>query len=166
VLYYDRETETFWEQMTGKAVVGPQTGKRLKWIPSVVTTWKQWRKKHPKTTVLEPPHPVGAYERTNQAYARYRLTDRTHFLDDTIRVSKRFKNKDTVTIVVRNGRARCYPHAILQEGVNSDGDLEVIKEGHTVRVVDQEGREVPALFGYWFAWCAFYPSGTVYEARK
>ena len=47
VLYYDKETETFWEQMTGKAVIGPQTGRQLKWIPTTVTTWDKWRKKHP-----------------------------------------------------------------------------------------------------------------------
>lgn len=166
MLYYDRETETFWEQMTGKAVVGPQTGKQLAWIPSVVTTWRKWRKEHPATTVLKPPHPVSAYKRTNQAYERYRRTDRARFLDPTIRVGKQYRNKASVTIVVRNGRARCYPHAALQEGVNMDGDLKVIKEGGTVRVRDEEGRDVPSLLSYWSAWCAFYPKGTVYEGAK
>lgn len=166
MLYYDRETETFWEQMTGKAVVGPQTGKQLRWIPSVVTTWRKWRKEHPKTTVLDPPHPASAYERTNRHYQRYRRTDRAHFLDGKIKVGKQYRNKASVTIVVRNGRARCYPHPVLREGVNVDGDLRVIKSGETVRVKDKEGREVPSLLGYWFAWCAFYPNGTVFEGAK
>ncbi len=166
VLYYDRETETFWEQMTGKAVVGPQTGKRLKWIPSVVTTWKQWRREHPATTVLKPPRPLEAYKRTNKHYERYRLTDRAHFLDRTIEVGKQYRNKDSVTIVLRNGQARCYPHPILLEGVTSDGDLKVIKDGATVRVKDKEGREIPSLLSYWFAWCAYYPKGTVFTPRK
>jgi len=88
VLYYDRETETFWEQMTGKAVVGPQTGKRLEWIPSVVTTWKKWREAHPATTVLKPPHPVRAYKRTNANYKRYRQTDSAPWIDSTIKIGK------------------------------------------------------------------------------
>ena len=167
MLYYDRETETFWEQMTGKAVVGPQTGKRLAWIPSVVTTWQKWRREHPATTVLKPPHPLGAYKRTNAGYRRYRQTDRARFLDSSVvQVGKQYKNKDSVTIVVRDGRARCYPHPSLQQGVNTDGDLNVIKDGRTVRVKDKEGREVPSLLSYWFAWCAYYPKGTVYTAKK
>jgi hypothetical protein len=166
VLYYDRETETFWEQMTGKAVVGPRTGKRLAWVPSVVTTWKKWREAHPATTVLKPPHPLGAYKRTNANYERYRRTDRAHFLDSSVKVGKQYRNKDSVTIVVRDGRARCYPHPALQPGVNSDGDLKVIRDGRTVRVKDKDGREVPSLLSYWFAWCAYYPKGSVYSAKK
>jgi hypothetical protein len=166
VLYYDKETETFWEQMTGNAVVGPQTGKRLRWIPSVVTTWKQWKKEHPKTSVLKPPRPLEAYQRTNRSYERYRMTDRAHWLDRRIPVGNEYKNKDSVTIVVRDGKARCYPHRALKEGANEDGDLRVVKEGATVRVRDRDGREVPSLFAYWFAWCAYYPKGTVYAPKK
>ena len=166
MLYYDRETETFWEQMTGKAVVGPQTGKRLEWIPSVVTTWKKWREAHPATTVLKPPRPPGAYKRTNASYKRYRQTDRAHWIDRTIKIGKQYRNKDSVTIVVRDGKARCYPHPVLETGVNEDGDLKVIRDGLSVRVEDKQGRHVPSMVSYWFAWCAYYPKGTVYEAKK
>jgi len=60
VLYHDDETETFWSQMTGGGVVGPLAGKQLRWLPSEVTSWKEWRAKHPDTTVLKPPRPLEA----------------------------------------------------------------------------------------------------------
>ena len=71
-----------------------------------------------------------------------------------------------MTIVVRGGKARCYPHGELEEGVTEDGDVKVIKKGVSVRVTDKEGKEIPSMSGYWFAWRAFYADGTVYERKK
>lgn len=152
--------------MTGKAVVGPLTGEKLKWMPSEVTTWKQWREKHPETTVLKPPFDLRQYVGTNRHYDQYRRTDRLWFPEGPNPISDKYKRKSNVTIVVRDGKARCYPHAELLEGVNEDGDLEVIKKGVSVRVTDKEGGEIPSMLGFWFAWCAFYPGGTVYERKK
>jgi len=165
VLYYDSETETFWSQMTGRGSVGPLTGKRLKWMPSEVTTWGQWLKKHPETTVLRPPFPLHRYEGTNKHYEKYRSTGRVWFpLGDT-EVGKQYKPMDTVTIIDRGGKARCYPHAALKDGVTSDGDLRIEKNGIAVVVKDKSGKELPSMTGYWFAWCAFYPEGTLFEPK-
>jgi hypothetical protein len=162
VLYYDSETETFWSQMTGKAVVGPQTGKALPWMPSEVTTWADWRKRHPATTVIKPPFPMRAYE--SDPYARYRRTQRRTFPDAPGELPGPYKAKDDVTIVVlRDGKARCYPHPALREGKTKDGDRRVVKNGVTVKVYGKDGKEIPSLYGYWFAFWAFYPDGTVYE---
>ena len=76
VLFHDDETETFWSQMTGEAIVGPLTGKRLTWMPSEVMTWKEWRTKHPETTVLKPVRALGNYTETNRYYQLYRRGDR------------------------------------------------------------------------------------------
>ena len=52
VLLYDHQTESLWSQLKEEAVTGPQTGTRLRAIPSVMTTWKAWRAQHPNTLVL------------------------------------------------------------------------------------------------------------------
>ena len=49
---YDRETLSLWIHTTGTSVIGKQKGKTLKFLPSTVTTWKNWRKEHPQTLVL------------------------------------------------------------------------------------------------------------------
>lgn len=54
-LMVDRQTRTLWDQLTGRPVLGPlvdgpATG--LKVLPSVVTTWSEWRRRHPDTQVL------------------------------------------------------------------------------------------------------------------
>lgn len=53
-LMIDRGTQSLWNNLTGEPVVGPLAGSsvRLPVLPLVVTTWKEWRTRHPATTVL------------------------------------------------------------------------------------------------------------------
>lgn len=54
LLMYDRGTDqpSLWSQVRGEAVVGPLTGSKLKLLPIVQTTWKDWRNNHSNTEVL------------------------------------------------------------------------------------------------------------------
>ncbi len=55
-LMYDRKTRTLWHQLTGRPVFGELASKKkkieLKMLPSVISTWGEWRNRHPDTTVL------------------------------------------------------------------------------------------------------------------
>lgn len=53
-LMFDRETNSLWNQFTGAPVVGPlvQTDIKLKIRPNTITTWADWKAKHPNTKVL------------------------------------------------------------------------------------------------------------------
>jgi uncharacterized protein DUF3179 len=53
-LMVDRQTRTLWSNLTGEAVLGrlAEAPARLAVLPVVVTTWKEWRSRHPATTVL------------------------------------------------------------------------------------------------------------------
>ncbi len=53
-LMYDRGTNSLWNQFTGKPVSGilAHSGTALKTRPIVTTSWDDWRKAHPQTTVL------------------------------------------------------------------------------------------------------------------
>ena len=52
-LMFDRETDSLWNQFTGKPVVGPlvDSGIQLKVRPVVITNWARWRDSHPKTGI-------------------------------------------------------------------------------------------------------------------
>jgi len=163
VLYYDSQTETFWSQMTGEAVVGPLTGRKLGWLAGEVTTWGAWRRKHPKTTALRPEYDPARYTATARYYDVYRDAGRPMFPMD-VEIDPKYGNMELLTIVRIGGKARGYPHAELKEGITRDGDLTVEKRGISVVVKDAAGKPLPAMSGYWFAWCAFYrDNGTVYE---
>jgi hypothetical protein len=47
VTIHDRDTESVWLQVSGQAVKGPLTGKKLQTLPLLDTTWGQWKKLHP-----------------------------------------------------------------------------------------------------------------------
>lgn len=48
----DRETRSYWWQVSGEAIVGDLTGARLPVLPSVTMPWGEWRRLHPDTMVL------------------------------------------------------------------------------------------------------------------
>jgi len=52
--FADRETRTRWQQETGEAIEGTLKGRRLEIYPFLITTWKEWRERHPKTIVMTP----------------------------------------------------------------------------------------------------------------
>jgi len=54
-MMYDAETRSVWVHATGEAVSGPLNGRRLRFLPSVLTTWKSWRENHPETEVVGSP---------------------------------------------------------------------------------------------------------------
>lgn len=113
-LMYDHATESLWSTTRGEPVVGPLVGQGIKLLPHyvVTTTWGQWRKRHPKTTVLsmntghERDYSEGA------AYRDYFATDQIMFavpkLDD------RLRNKDEV-LALRFGDAEETPIAIAAD---------------------------------------------------
>lgn len=53
-LMVDRQTGTLWSNLTGEPVLGPvaRDPEPLPVLPLTVTTWKEWRSRHPRTTVL------------------------------------------------------------------------------------------------------------------
>ncbi len=59
----DQETKTYWSHILGEAKAGPLKGKRLKQIPSVMTDWEAWSKRHPDATVV-------VLSRTSNDYTR------------------------------------------------------------------------------------------------
>jgi len=59
LLIVDRETSSVWSQLHGKAVIGQLEGTPLEIVPSVQTTWKFWRERHPDTRVMVLPEAEG-----------------------------------------------------------------------------------------------------------
>jgi hypothetical protein len=53
-LMYDQETQSLWNQFSGKPVVGPLTNSNieLEVLPVVTTTWGEWLAQHPDTKIL------------------------------------------------------------------------------------------------------------------
>ena len=54
LIMYDRTFENWWQQITGRAIVGDLAGQELTQLPSTVMPFHKFRDKHPKGPVLVP----------------------------------------------------------------------------------------------------------------
>jgi hypothetical protein len=52
LVMYDRQTETWWQQATGEAIVGALVGKELARVPSSLLAWKTVQETYPGAKVL------------------------------------------------------------------------------------------------------------------
>ena len=80
-LMYDHATKSLWSTLTGTPVVGALVGKgiELKPLYVVTTTWGEWKKRHPGTTVLSRDTGHVRDYREGAAYQEYFATDRLMF---------------------------------------------------------------------------------------
>jgi hypothetical protein len=54
LVMYDRDSESWWQQFSGKALAGRHTGKTLKMIPSRLDSWGRFKEEFPDGQVLVP----------------------------------------------------------------------------------------------------------------
>lgn len=52
LVMYDRQTETWWQQATGEAIVGELAGEQLDFVPAPVLSWEEVKEVHPEARVL------------------------------------------------------------------------------------------------------------------
>lgn len=52
LVMYDRQTETWWQQATGEGIVGTHAGRRLRFIPAPIMSWRDFRMAYPAGRVL------------------------------------------------------------------------------------------------------------------
>lgn len=57
MVMYDRQTESWWQQFTGEAIVGVLLGTKLEAIPARLEAFELFAKRHPNGTVLVPNNP-------------------------------------------------------------------------------------------------------------
>lgn len=99
-LMYDRATQSLWNTLWGKPVIGPLADQdiQLRRGSVVTTTWGEWRRRHPRTLVLslETGHRRDYSE--GAAYREYFATDDLMF--NVPKLDKRLKNKQEVLTFV------------------------------------------------------------------
>ncbi|MEM7143554.1 MAG: DUF3179 domain-containing protein [Verrucomicrobiota bacterium] len=107
-LMYDHGTKSMWSTFEGKPVVGPLVGEgiELERLYVVTTTWGEWKRRHPETTVLTLDTGHRRDYGEGVAYREYFGTDELMFdVPDGLR-DRRLKNKDEVLALVGEGDVR------------------------------------------------------------
>jgi len=167
LVMYDDVTDTYWQQIDGKAIVGELTGQELKEISIDTVIWKDWRDLHPDSLVLSQEtgmsRPYGS-----SAYANYFANDFLIFPVEGEDATKKLANKAVVFGIEVDGRSKAYPETLLiSEGgeiVDSDFGVKVVRSSDGVVVVTllDSGEEVVKERDFWFAWFAFHPETELY----
>jgi hypothetical protein len=80
-LMYDEATLSLWSNLTGEPVVGPLVGKGilLPVLPLTITTWADWKARHPGTTVASLDTGYSRDYSPGAAYAAYFASPNTMF---------------------------------------------------------------------------------------
>lgn len=132
-LMVDRQTLSLWSNLTGEPVVGRLAASpvRLPILPLTRTTWKEWRTRHPATTVIVPdPETVRRWGfdyrpgAANQRRSGVRFPVPLH--------SDALKERDEVYAVRLDGRAKAYPlELVLKQRVVNDrlGEVPLVLVG-------------------------------------
>lgn len=58
LVMYDRQTESWWQQFTGEAIVGDQVGTVLEMLPAALLSWRNFQERYPEGEVLVPADPA------------------------------------------------------------------------------------------------------------
>ena len=102
-LMYDHATKSLWSTLEGKPVIGPLVGQGIELQPLsvVTTTWGEWRRSHPQTTVLSLNTGHRRDYSEGAAYREYFATDKLMF--DVPLKDRRLANKEPVLALVETG---------------------------------------------------------------
>ncbi len=146
-LMYDTETESLWNQFTGRPVVGELTGSgiELKMLPVVISSWGDWRAAHPDTTVLSLDTGFTRDYRPGQPYGSYFASPELMF--PVVVRDRRLAPKDRVFVLRDGDHEMAWAVSLFGSGgVVHDqvGELDAVLVGNgeteTVRAYDAGGR--------------------------
>jgi hypothetical protein len=181
LVMYDRQTESWWQQFGGTAVVGDLAGTRLERVPARIVAWREFRTQHPNTLVLS--RDTGS-ERAYGAnpYQGYDDVESPPFFPVANDNDKRLPPKERVVFVDRGNDAVVIPYSRLERkrvvrvvvggerlvvrirpGIVSALDSAEIAEGRQVGTAEvlADGRLVEFDEPFWFVVAAFRPDARI-----
>ena len=114
LIMWDRQTESWWQQLEGEAIVGDYTGTQLEFIPAPVVSWKTYKESFPEGLVLlRNPRLLSSYDRP--PYRGYDEFGTDPFLFDPSKIDPRLDPVERVIAIKFGREAVAYPFEKLKE---------------------------------------------------
>ncbi len=170
MIMYDRETESWWQQAIGEAIVGDLNGTELVSLPSWMESWEVFSTRNPDGLVMEQPafgrnygaNPYVRYDSSNRPFL-YSGEMPPHDIPALARVVRVGDQAWPLTRLAEAGE-------LIEEGVTfswTEGQASALdsarigdgKEVGNVRVRDAAGNDLPHDVMFAFAFDAFWPEG-------
>lgn len=165
-LMYDRNTESVFEQFSGRAVTGPllTQGAELERADMSVVSWGEWKRGHPSTTVLAAEiggrryleDPLGGRDDDGPIFPVGEIDDR---LDANERVFGVLGPRGQAVAFVAD---RALAELDAGRPVELAGVRLESRDGAVVATVDD--LEVVEITAFWFAWSQFHPGTLLWPA--
>ncbi|KJZ20308.1 DUF3179 domain-containing protein [Loktanella sp. S4079] len=170
MIMYDHETQSWWQQAIGEAIVGELTGTTLRSLPAWMESWESFLSRNPDGRVMAQPAFDRAYGRN--PYVSYDSSYRPFLysgefpphdippLERVVRVGERAwplsrladeqsVTEQGITITWVSGQAS----ALDQASIGAGRDI------GNIRVKDSAGRDIAHDVMFAFAFHAFWPDG-------
>ena len=170
MIMFDRQTESWWQQAVGEAIVGELTGTELQTLPSWMESWAVYSARNPQGLVMDQPNASRNYGAN--PYVRYDGSDRPFLysgelpphgiapLERVVRVDDRAwpmtriaeageVTEAGVVLSWSGGQASALDTAQIGQGRDVGG----------VRVRDTAGNDLAHDVLFAFAFHAFWPDG-------
>lgn len=175
LVMYDRQTESWWQQYSGEAIVGNLAGKRLKALPSRLESLADFRRRAPHGRVLVPHNP-SARNYCASPYAGYDRSP-TPFLftgrlpegvEPMMRVVAVDADAWPLPLLARDGEVMHNKLRISwhpgQRSALDDARIERGRDVGNIRVT-RDGKDVTYIVTFAFAFFAFNPNGVLHTLK-
>lgn len=177
LVMYDRSTESWWQQFTGRGIVGRWAGAKLERLPARIESFGRFRTEHPDGSVLAPPATGFDYSRT--PYAGYDRGARPWFpvrrlprevppmslvvaVEDRawslalLRREGRIETKDGIVLEWRPGARSIFTSSNGNDEADIWGDVRVRRKD-----TNGEWHDIPFGLDFAFAFASFHPRSRI-----
>ncbi|WP_293444632.1 DUF3179 domain-containing protein [Planktotalea sp.] len=171
MVMYDRETETWWQQAIGEAIVGDLLESELVQFPTWMESWDEYVARNPEGLVMDEPdfarqygrNPYVSYDSSTKPFL-YSGENPPHgipALERVVRVGDRawpLTRLSKLGAVTENGVSLTWKAG--QASALDGRNIAKSRDVGGVRVKDAQGRDLPHDVMFAFAFHAFWPDGT------
>lgn len=141
-VFKDRETGSRWQQSSLEAISGRLRGAHLELYPFLLTSWGEWRRRHPDTLVLEPLPGYAERIPAKNTMIREGLSGEGPAPDGVTYHDTRLKPRTMILGVDVGGASKAFPLDVLRR-------VRVVNDvigGRRVLVVHQPGSDTTTAF--------------------
>ena len=176
LVMYDRQTESWWQQFTGEAIVGSMLGTKLKLIPSRLESYANFKKRAPNGKVQIPAragmrrygaNPYSGYDSSSRPFlyrgemptdvaplSRVVNVDGRAWSLDLVREKKRIETEDGLIITWEPGQNSALDASLISDGFDV-GNVVVQRKSATGL------EDIPYGVDFAFAFHAFNPKAKI-----
>jgi hypothetical protein len=170
MIMFDRETESWWQQAIGEAIVGDLTGTELQTLPSWMESWSEFEARNPDGLVMAEPdfprnygaNPYVQYDSSNRPFL-YSGEMPPHDIPALARVVRVGDAAWPMTRIAEAGEITengvVLSWSAGQASALDSRDIGSGRDVGTVRVRDAAGNDLAHDVMFAFAYDAFWPDG-------